>query len=153
MSFLRRHLLPNEQLLAESQLHWITFLAPAFYSCCLLIFLVTRPKVFPPMIDLLAFAFVVVAWVGAMIRYLTTEFAVSQNRLLMKKGFIHTRTFDLLVTRIESVQLEQSLLGKILGYGDVIVNGTGGDHAVFETVSAAVDFYQKVLAQNVAPNP
>ncbi len=146
MSYLRKHLMPNEKIIAESQLHWIIFFMPVFYSILLIIYTIYRPLQFPLIIDQVGMAFVAIAWFLAVLRYLTTEFAVSKTRILMKYGFIQIRASDMLTSRIESVQLQQSMLGNILGYGAVIVSGTGGDKMLFSQLTDPNNFRQAILA-------
>jgi uncharacterized membrane protein YdbT with pleckstrin-like domain len=148
MNYLRRHLMPNEQLVAQTELHWIIFFSTTIYSCLFLIYLAYRPKGMPAIMDIGGFIFIVILWLNVLIRYLNTEYAISKSRILMKQGFIQTRTYDLLVSRIESVQLHQSLLAKIFGYGTVVMTGTGGDQIRFIDIADVVPFYQKVLEQN-----
>ncbi len=146
MSYLRKHLMANEQLIAESQLHWIVFFKPAFYSILLMVYTYYRPLQFPAIIDQVGMAFVGITWLLAIVNYLTTEFAISKARILMKYGFIQIRASDMLTSRIESVQLQQSMLGSLLGYGAVIVSGTGGDKMVFVQMNDPNNFRQAILA-------
>lgn len=147
MTYIRKNLMPNEQLVAETELHWIVFLAPAFYSVLFILFLIYRPLNFPRLIDMGGLFFIALTWLMVMVRYLTTEFAVSKKRILFKQGFIQIRTNDMLVSRIESVQLQQSLLGSLLGYGNVLVHGTGGDFLLLAKINGPAPFRQKILEQ------
>ncbi len=61
------------------------------------------------------------------IQFLTTERAVTERRLIFKEGLIARRTAELSVGRIEEINLQQSVLGRILGYGTLAISGTGGD--------------------------
>ena len=153
MSYLRKNLMPNEQLVAETTLHWVIFLKPAFYLLIFIGYLVYRPAGFPPIITLMAEVFLAIVWFMTILRYLTTEFAVSKQRVLRKQGYIQVQTADLLVSRIESVQLQQSILGSMLGYGTVMVNGTGGDRLVYLNINDPAAFRQKILEQTdtIAP--
>lgn len=148
MTYLRRNLTPNEQLVAETELHWILFFAPTFYSALFILFLMYRPAAFPHLIDMGGLCFIAIVWLMAIVQYLTTEFAVSKKRLLTKRGFIQVQTNDMLVSRIESVHLQQSLLGSLLGYGTVMVHGTGGVTLVLAKINAPAPFRQKILEQS-----
>lgn len=150
MNYLRKNLMPDEQMVAETELHWIIFFAPAFYSCMLVIYIFFRPHNFPVLIDLVALAFIVILWLNVMIRYMNTEFAVTRNRVLMKQGLIQTKVFGLLMSRVESAQLHKGFGATILGFGTVTINGIGGDHIVFSNISNPNAFYQKILEQNQA---
>jgi uncharacterized membrane protein YdbT with pleckstrin-like domain len=61
--------------------------------------------------------------------YFSTEFGVTNKRIIVKVGMIGRTARELFLNRIESIQLQQTILGRILGYGAVIPAGTGGDKA------------------------
>lgn len=150
MNYLRRNLMPNEEMVAETEMHWIIFFAPAFYSCMLLIYMYYRPHNFPPLIDVVALVFILILWLNVMIRYMNTEFAVTRNRVLMKQGLMQTKMFGLLMSRVESAQLHQGFGARLFGFGTVTINGIGGDHIVFKDIANANAFYQTILEQNQA---
>ena len=56
----------------------------------------------------------------------STELAITNQRVMVKTGAITQSTSELSIGQVESVQVEQGLMGRILGYGTVLVNGTGG---------------------------
>lgn len=57
---------------------------------------------------------------------ISTELAVTNKRIIVKTGFIKRNTIELNHNRIESISVDQSILGRILNYGDVFIRGTGG---------------------------
>ena len=61
-----------------------------------------------------------------LLRIWTTEMAVTDRRLIYKRGWIFRTTEELSLRRIEEVNLRQGILGRILGYGTVQVQGMGG---------------------------
>jgi uncharacterized membrane protein YdbT with pleckstrin-like domain len=147
MKYLRNYVGANEPLLLTTELHWILFLYPFLYSIMLVLFVNFRSIHFPPIIHIGGGVIVAVAWILAMARYLFTEFALSKQRVLMKQGLIRVQTAELLMARIESVEMQQSILGRILGYGTLLIHGTGGNQLVFRQIADPVGFRQKVLVQ------
>lgn len=147
MNYLRNHLLNRESLLLETELHWVMFIAPAIYSIALIFFIIYQPRNTPRLVELVGAAVVIGLWLNQLLQYLTTEFAISQNRVAMKQGFFFIRTIDILINRIASVQLQQTLWGKVLGYGDVVITGTSGEQWAFRQIANVTVFYQRVLAQ------
>jgi uncharacterized membrane protein YdbT with pleckstrin-like domain len=61
--------------------------------------------------------------------YIGSEFGVTNKRIIVKIGLIATTAREIFINRIESIQLQQSIAGRLLGYGAVIPAGTGGDKA------------------------
>ena len=71
-------------------------------------------------------------WVVALIfwsyiglEYLTSEFVVTNKRVMMREGFFHRHTNELRVATISQVNIDQSLLGQLLNYGDISLNAFG----------------------------
>jgi hypothetical protein len=65
---------------------------------------------------------------------MTSEFAVTTTRLIFKVGLVARYTTELLLGKVESIGVQQTLLGRLLNYGDLVVTGTGGAREVFPRV-------------------
>ncbi len=68
---------------------------------------------------------------GAMIRWLATEAGVSNRRVFIKTGLFSRKNIEVLLPKVESIGVAESLVGRILGYGTVVVRGTGGTFETF----------------------
>jgi uncharacterized membrane protein YdbT with pleckstrin-like domain len=73
--------------------------------------------------------------------------AVSSKRVLIKSGFINRKSIEVLLPKIESIGVDESGLGRILGYGSVIVRGTGGTFETFDRIAHPNEFRQQVQQQ------
>lgn len=82
------------------------------------------------------------------IRYFTTEMAITNQRVLVKTGFIRQDVFDNRLSKIESTNVSISLLGRILGYGTVIVRGTGDSKIAVKYISNPNEF-KRHLTQSI----
>jgi uncharacterized membrane protein YdbT with pleckstrin-like domain len=102
----------------------------------------------------------VLRWVGAaslvvaatffgvgLVRRNATEMAVTNKRVIVKSGVADRRTIELLLPRIESIAVEEPALGRLLGYGTVIVRGTGGTPEVFPQIARPLEFREQVQRQ------
>jgi uncharacterized membrane protein YdbT with pleckstrin-like domain len=76
-----------------------------------------------------------------------TEMAVTNKRVIVKSGIVDRRTIELLLPRIESIAVEEPALGRLLGYGTVIVRGTGGTPEVFPQIAGPLQFREQVQRQ------
>jgi len=70
----------------------------------------------------------------------TSEFAVTTTRVIFKVGLVARYTTELLLTKVESIAVQQTLTGRLLGYGDLTVIGTGGTREVFRRVRDPISF-------------
>jgi len=81
------------------------------------------------------------------VRRSATEMAVTYKRVIVKSGLANRRTIELLLSRIESIAIEEPALGRLLGYGTVIVRGTGGTPEVFPQIARPLEFREQVQRQ------
>ena len=82
-----------------------------------------------------------------LVRRSATEMAVTNKRVIVKSGLADRRTIELLLPRIESIAVEEPALGRLLGYGTVIVRGTGGTPEVFPQIARPLEFREQVQRQ------
>ena len=65
----------------------------------------------------------------AAIHVLTTELALTNRRIIAKSGLIRRNTIELKTNRVESLEVNQGILGRIFNFGSIVVKGVGGSHA------------------------
>jgi uncharacterized membrane protein YdbT with pleckstrin-like domain len=162
LSYVEKHLIPGETIQYRTQLHWIVMLGHLLAAMALellaLLFLIasfSKPSgvgFAPPrtVIYLGALLFFVLGGIFFTIGLLkrnATEMAVTNKRVIAKTGIAERRTIELLLSRIESVVVDESALGRILGFGTVILRGTGGTPEVFEKISHPLEFREQVQRQ------
>jgi uncharacterized membrane protein YdbT with pleckstrin-like domain len=81
------------------------------------------------------------------VRRNATEIVVTNRRLLIKTGILRRATTELLLSKVESVGVDEPLFGRMLGYGTVIVRGTGGTPEAFERVANPIEFRKQIQGQ------
>ena len=74
----------------------------------------------------------------------TTERALTNRRLILKRGFIRRKTEEISFNRVEEVNLSQSILQRILGSGDIKVTGTGTGEILLKNIDGPLDVQKKV---------
>src|SRR5262244_599263 len=84
-------------------------------------------------------------FIAPLIQRATSEFAVTNRRLIIKLGLISRRTVELNLSRVESIEVHQGVLGRLLDYGTISVNGTGGTIESFNAIAHPLEFRRAVL--------
>ncbi|HZM43424.1 MAG TPA: PH domain-containing protein [Burkholderiales bacterium] len=98
-----------------------------------------------------AFGIGLIFLIIAYIKYKTTELAITTRRVIAKFGFISRRTVELNINKVESIQVDQSVMGRILGYGTLVISGTGTSHAPIPGISNPIAFRKAFIEAQDAP--
>jgi uncharacterized membrane protein YdbT with pleckstrin-like domain len=151
----------DEKLLFRTRLHWLPCAPSALTVALLGAAILAALAVFarrpvadlfarePVMASILALGLVLVVVMPlVVIRFLVTthEFGVTDRRVIAHIGWVRTRIVDLNVTKVESLVIEQSAMGRLFRYGDLKVVGTGGTAEVFRGVKDPIGFRKAVNA-------
>ena len=88
--------------------------------------------------------------VSGMIRRRATEIAVSNKRVVIKRGLVSQKSIEVLLSKVESISVNKSAFGRMLGYGDVILRGTGGTFETFTRIAHPDEFRRQVQQQTSA---
>jgi uncharacterized membrane protein YdbT with pleckstrin-like domain len=91
---------------------------------------------------LLAFVLFLPAWY----RRLTTEIAVTDRRIIMKRGFIRRHTVEMNMQKVESVDVDQTLIGRIFDFGNITIRGTGSSFEKLANIDAPLKLRTTVTA-------
>jgi uncharacterized membrane protein YdbT with pleckstrin-like domain len=75
------------------------------------------------------------------------EFAVTNKRVIFKTGVVQRRTAEMFLSKIESVGADQTILGRLLGYGSIVLRGTGGSTEPFENIDKPLEFRRQIQEQ------
>ncbi len=155
MSYLQRILQPGETLRFVGRLHWIVYLPGLvlFAIAVVLAAAIVAAKQFGNFVPYLLIALDLVmlasllALLAAAVRRWTTEIAVTDRRVIFKRGLIRRHTIEMNMDKVETVDVDQSLAGRLLGYGDIVVRGTGSSIEPFRKIAAPLDFRNQVTAR------
>lgn len=85
--------------------------------------------------------------VPPLVAYRTTEFGVTNKRVIVKTGFIRRHTLELLLRQVEAISVDQSLTGRLFGFGSIALTGTGGVREEFHRVVNPLEFRRRIQAQ------
>jgi uncharacterized membrane protein YdbT with pleckstrin-like domain len=150
MSYVEKNLLPGETILCVGGLHWIIYLKPLLLIACGLGVVVLSPFT-PHLPNLWMFggAAIVVGLLAALpafLRAASTELVVTSLRIVAKHGMISRHTIEMLHKKVESLQVQQSILGRILGYGTLVIHGTGGGRETIPNIARPLEFRNAAMA-------
>lgn len=112
-NYVNNHLIKDESVAFETKLHWIT--------------LFTLRSLFT-----LTLAFWFDRWLS--------EFVITNRRIIIKTGFIARNTFEMNLSKIESVNVDQSVMGRIFNFGSITIIGSGGTRETFHKISKPLKF-------------
>lgn len=115
-SYVDNNLIRDEQVVYETKYHWKVFVTiRGLFTLFIL-----------PALD---------RW--------SDEFVITNKRVICKTGIVSRKTFEMNLNKIESVNVDQSIMGRMLGYGTITVIGTGGTRESFPDIANAVEFRKK----------
>jgi uncharacterized membrane protein YdbT with pleckstrin-like domain len=77
--------------------------------------------------------------------YFVNELAMTNKRVISKKGFIRRDTSELKLSKLETIEIKQSILWRILGFGKIICIGTGGSETYINNIDSPLEFRKKFL--------
>lgn len=145
MSYIDSHLLENETVILRTQLHWIMFVQPLAWLIAGLVIYYLHPQL--TLLAIIPILFAIGLGIATAISYLSAEFGVTNKRVLIKVGFIRIDSIETLLSKVESIQVHQSIIGRLLGYGTIIVCGTGGSRDQFANIDDPLSFRKQVQEQ------
>jgi uncharacterized membrane protein YdbT with pleckstrin-like domain len=145
---------PGEKVLYSTNAHWIFYWpAIAAWIVAAVLLVLSRATVTEGIVLLCLSASAVVALAAlywtftAWFHRWTTETDVTNLRVVHKTGFIKRRTFEMSLDKIESVDVNQSILGRILNYGDVTILGVGEGRETIKTIASPLAFRNFITAR------
>jgi len=145
---------PGEKVLYSTNAHWIFYLpAIGAWILALVLLVLSRATITEGIILLCLSAASVVAlaalyWtIKAWFHRWTTETDVTNMRVVHKTGFIKRRTFEMSLDKVESVDVNQSILGRILNYGSVTVRGVGEGAETIDMIASPLEFRSHITAR------
>ena len=145
MSYIDSNLLAGEQVVFRTRLHWLLFLMPVLVCVVVLLpaawFIVHSTWSGYAWIPVALAAVILLA---AFIKRQSSDFAVTNKRVMMKVGVLSTRSIELLLNKIEAITVNQNFTGRIFGYGDIVVTGSGGTREAFSHIEGPLEFRRAV---------
>jgi uncharacterized membrane protein YdbT with pleckstrin-like domain len=153
MKYVTRVLQAGETVVFTTHLHWLIFLSAILLSLICLALLIgsaaTSNVVISNAFEVGAAIFALVAlafWLRGAIRRATTELAVTDRRVIYKAGLISRHTLEMNRSKVESVDVDQTFTGRVLGFGTIIMHGTGGSLEPIRQIADPLTFRSHITA-------
>ncbi len=117
MGYVESNLMAGEQVTYRARLHWVVFVSlKALFTL----------------------------FIAPLVARATSEFAVTNRRVIIKVGLVSRRTVELNLEKVESIGVDQPILGRLFGYGQIVVVGTGGTREPFPAIADPMGFRRAV---------
>jgi hypothetical protein len=155
MRYVDEVLQPGETIRGVTSVSWVGFLPGIFLwiiAILLLIFIApwSQDSAVLKLIGWLAMLAAAVVGTGLLIKHwwrrFTTEVAVTDRRIICKVGFIKRRTVEMHMDKVESVDVDQTIMGRLLSYGDITIRGTGETMEMLRMIDHPLEFRNHVTA-------
>jgi uncharacterized membrane protein YdbT with pleckstrin-like domain len=158
MGYIDNNLITGESVTYRARLHWLIFLKPLAVSIAILavaslVFYISSSGAAPDAASTLNWvgagllAVSAIPLVVAAVKRSSAEFAVTNKRVILKTGAIQNETAEMFLNKIESVGVDQSIAGRVFGYGTIVIRGTGGSLEPFHRIAAPLVFRKQIQEQ------
>ena len=160
MSYVESNLVPGEAVIYQTRLHWIVMLGHILLGCLLgllgvilLYYALSQTGIESGKLHIMEGVGVALLICGVaaillgMVRRNATEMAVTNRRVVIKTGLASRKTIEMLLNKVESIEVSETAFGRMLGYGTIVVIGTGGTPEPFHKVAHPLEFRSQVQQQ------
>lgn len=151
MSYVRRNLIAGETLIYTTGVHWSVLFWPV-----ILVLILTGGGIacfvwgtFAGKIEIgtLLIGFALIYLLFAVMKRNSTEIAVTNRRVIIKTGMASRRSLEIMLQKVESIGISETFWGRCLGYGSVMIHGTGGTPEPFHKIAHPSEFRKHVQEQ------
>jgi len=153
MGYIDSHMITGEELIYRGHLHKIIFIKPA------IVLIAGLGIMFLPIpggesvskflmylgLGVVGFGMLWAFWVW--LDFVTSEFGITNKRVLIKSGLIRRRTVEMFLNKVENIGVDQSVAGRIINSGSLTITGSGGSREHFKNISDPLDFRRQVHEQ------
>jgi uncharacterized membrane protein YdbT with pleckstrin-like domain len=140
MGYIESNLLPGETVVQRARLHWIVFLKAAAVFVVGLGLLFIEPRTVGMIVVGLGLLMAIPPWV----QRVSSEFGITNKRVIIKVGFFQRRTIELLIRQVEAISVDQTVAGRVFNFGTVVLSGTGGVRGEFHNISNPLEFRRSI---------
>jgi uncharacterized membrane protein YdbT with pleckstrin-like domain len=149
MSYIEKNLMNGENIVYRTHLHWVIFFWPII-SFVVAIILFCLGGQIATIAGALFLLIGIIIGLNSFIIYKTSEFGVTNRRVIVKIGFIRRNSIEVMLNKVEGIQVDQGIIGRIFRYGSITITGTGGTREPYHRIHAPLEFRKRVQEQIVS---
>jgi uncharacterized membrane protein YdbT with pleckstrin-like domain len=153
-SYVEKVLQPGESVTYKGTIHWLIYLPSIVFALVAVVCVGLSTSSTTGDVSNIAWlasglagVCAVVSFTRAWFRRFTTEIAATNLRIIFKHGFISRQTVEMNMSKVESVDVTQSILGRMFDYGDILVRGTGTGLEPLSMIAHPLAFRNAVIAR------
>jgi len=154
MSYIDRNLMDDEHIVYSGRLNLVIFVWPIVWFIVALVIVgvgvnmkEANVRTYIVAIGGLFALGAVITFIRPLIQYVTSEFGITNRRVIVKTGLFRRNSLEVLLNKIEGIQVNQSIFGRLCGFGSITVTGTGGTKDPFHNIAAPFEFRKKAQEQ------
>jgi uncharacterized membrane protein YdbT with pleckstrin-like domain len=155
MGYVDENLITDEVVTYRGRLHWSGLLGAVALAIVFLVFgVIALQYAFGPegksIFTAVGVGLIVIGaipLIKVLIQRKAAEFAVTNKRVIFKSGVVRRRTAEMFLSKIESVGADQTVMGRLFGYGSIVLRGTGGSTEPFENIDRPLEFRRQIQEQ------
>lgn len=143
MNYVNKSLMKDEKIIYQAKLHWKIYL----WTTILILIGVLTIKDGGSTFLIIGILLGISSW----IKFITSKFVITNKRIVMKVGLIKITSIETILDKIETVTVNQGIIGRILNYGTIGITGSGGSRTLFSMISNPINF-RKILNEQLEEN-
>jgi len=157
MSYIDNNLMEGEKVVYRTKLHWIIFgkslIFLIFFFLSMILFFygyyqnLKKIMYIGGGLAIILGLFALAYGFNALIEYSSSEFGLTNKRVMIKTGFIKRESLEIVLAKVEAMHVSQGIMGRMLNYGRVDIRGTGGTSNSFDRIKDPLEFRKRVLEQ------
>jgi len=146
MGYVDKNLMSGERVVYTAKIHWFIFVPGiVLFVVGTVLFGVDQGGNVGHVIGTIAVLLAIFSVIKALITKVSTELAITSKRVIAKMGLIRRNTVELNHSKVESFNVDQSILGRIFGFGTLIINGTGGGKTPIPSIDSPLEFRRNAM--------
>lgn len=147
VSYVENNLISGEQIIYNAKVHWFVFIPSVIYFIVgMFLRKISTPEtILFFVIGTILICISIFSLIKAFITKFSTELAVTSKRVIAKIGFIRRNTIELNHSKVESINVHQSVFGRIFNFGTLVINGTGGGKTPISSIDSPLDFRKNAM--------
>ena len=147
MSYVENNLIVGEQVIYNAKVHWFIFVPSiVWFVIGIFLFNIQTEEIVLPLLGGMILIFVsIFSLISAFITRFSTELVVTSKRVIAKVGFIRRNTVELNHSKVESINVDQSIFGRMFDFGTLVINGTGGGKTPIPSIDSPLEFRKNAM--------